>query len=347
MRAGSWKASMFGFVLYCLSCSQATPPDVKTPDTTSNNFTWTTQTFGDGASSALFDVAIVNDTLAFAVGGVYTNDTNGNLDSQPRNLAVWNGQNWRLQKLNYEGYPPVIRSIYAVSERNVWLDPWFHWDGQSFSERNIDPLLIGVRINRMWGNSATLYVAGDNGFIGCYNGSSWQSIETNTALPINDVWGAYDWQIGQWEILAVASNKHQNLGKKMLWISANAATAIVDSGLSWSLSSVYFVPGGNYYVVGDGEFEFSNLKSTGVWQLWPSGKTTNFYSEQIRGVGSNDIFIVGDYGEVVHYNGKRWVNFTSQTGFTVGYYLSVALRGNLAIAVGQSGNNAIAAIGRR
>ena len=42
-----------------------------TLDTTSHDFSWKTFTFGGGGGSVLNDVAIVNDTLAYAVGEIY------------------------------------------------------------------------------------------------------------------------------------------------------------------------------------------------------------------------------------------------------------------------------------
>ncbi|MDL1891482.1 hypothetical protein FBQ87_01125, partial [Sphingobacteriales bacterium CHB3] len=39
-----------------------------TLDTTSHNFTWQIDTLGDGNASTLNDIAIINDTLAYAVG---------------------------------------------------------------------------------------------------------------------------------------------------------------------------------------------------------------------------------------------------------------------------------------
>jgi len=44
----------------------------ETMDTTSHDFSWQIYTLGDGTgSSCLYDVAIINDTLAYAVGEIY------------------------------------------------------------------------------------------------------------------------------------------------------------------------------------------------------------------------------------------------------------------------------------
>lgn len=80
---------------YTLATAGATniTAQARTMDTTSHAFTWQSFTFGDGGGSCtLYDVAIINDTLAYAVGEIYTNGT-------MYNLARWNGQQWELKQL--------------------------------------------------------------------------------------------------------------------------------------------------------------------------------------------------------------------------------------------------------
>ena len=60
---------------YTLATAGATniTAQARTMDTTSHAFTWQSFTFGDGGGSCtLYDVAIINDTLAYAVGEIYT-----------------------------------------------------------------------------------------------------------------------------------------------------------------------------------------------------------------------------------------------------------------------------------
>ena len=70
----------------------SSPLQIRTMDTTSNNFIWQTFTFGGDAGSCLLnDVAIINDNLIYAVGAIYLKDsTTGQNDWQPYNLAIWN-----------------------------------------------------------------------------------------------------------------------------------------------------------------------------------------------------------------------------------------------------------------
>ena len=56
----------------CTTC----PPSG--PDTTSHSFNFTQYTIGGSGSSSYFkDVAIISDSLAYAVGEVYLNDSTG------------------------------------------------------------------------------------------------------------------------------------------------------------------------------------------------------------------------------------------------------------------------------
>lgn len=83
----------------------------------------------------------------------------------------------------------MIHSVFAINENDIWFDPWFHWNGQNFQELPIDPIFIGVGVNRMWGNSDEIYVVGNNGFIAHRNsnGQSWQQISSGTELPLIDI----------------------------------------------------------------------------------------------------------------------------------------------------------------
>lgn len=165
------------------------PLSISTMDTTSQNFTWEIDTLGDGNSSVLNDVAIINDTLIYAVGEMYKRDSTGQFEIDPYNVAIWTGSRWRLQRLYYQNGTGPIRSVFAISETNVWLDPWFHWDGQNFQQVPIDQIFSGARINKMWGALSSLYAVGDNGFIAHYDGRTWQKLESGTTRGINDVWG--------------------------------------------------------------------------------------------------------------------------------------------------------------
>ncbi|MGH2567361.1 MAG: hypothetical protein ACRDGA_03410 [Bacteroidota bacterium] len=80
--------SLIGFSCMFWTCKDGgvTPP-ANNQDTTSHNFSWRTFVLGDGAGSILRDVAIINDTLAYAVGEVRMKDSLGNWDPEIYNAA--------------------------------------------------------------------------------------------------------------------------------------------------------------------------------------------------------------------------------------------------------------------
>ncbi len=123
-------------------------------------------------------------------------------------------------------------------------------------------------------------------------------------------------------------------------------SVVSDSGLPTSLSGLWFQPYGRSYIVGDGIYDAAVVNSSPVWRGSVNVITT-YYTFAVRGNSVNDLFVVGSYGEVLHFNGSTWKSFREQTQLSYGSYTSVAVRGNLVIAVGYEGNRAVVARGRR
>ncbi len=337
-----------------LKCkNEPTQPKDKTPDTTSHNFSWTQTPLGDGSgSSTLYDIAIINDSLAYACGAIYYN---GSI----YNMARWDGHRWDTMHvsvtLTYTSSQIVtdqdpLKTIYAFNENDIWIVSQAggvsHWNGTQWVMLSI-PFNQGPgACNKICGTSSSdLYFVGNNGRIIHYNGSSWTKIESGTSLDIQDIYGAYNSVTSQWEILAVAGNAGSSYDRKILQIKGTSASTLSDNPISLSLSGVWFVPNQRYYVVGDGIYEKNNLSDAGwiVHQL----DLTQYYTTKVRGNSINDVFIVGAGGEVMHYNGKSWLSYQSITGLSNGAYGSVALKNNLVIAVGMDSPRAVVSIGRR
>ncbi len=327
-----------------------------TMDTTSHNFTWEIDTLGDGASSHLSDVAIVNDTCVWVVGEINVHDSVGGWKNPPYNIARWDGHSWQLYTLNFTydygtGYAQAV-AVYAFGPTDVLVSAGasvMHWNGQHWT--NLDYLyhsqgniLIGS-VYRMWGTSVNdLYGVGLQGSIVHWDGTSWQTIASGTTLDIQDVWGSRNQKTGEWEILAVASDNELNEGNKVLKINSNGAMAIPDTGLPWSLTGIWFSSSQAYYIVGDGIFFERSLNQP--WRSLHQGLTT-YYTGAVQAAKINDVAIVGAFGVVLHYNGSTWRNYQSETGLTSGSWTAVRIEENLLIAVGENLDKAVILIGRR
>jgi hypothetical protein len=319
------------------------PPDTTKNDTTSHNFIWQIDTLGDGNSSMLNDVAIINDTLVYAVGQIYLMDSTGQFDQTQYNLAKWNGKKWTLNKIfyTYQGsqFIATFRSIFAFSPNDFWVgsNQPMHWNGNTWQEYDLQSSIFNGWIYRIWGSSSSnLYMCGSNGSLAQYNGT-WQKIESGTTEDIQDIWGGTD-ASGTSYALAVASTVYYGGDSKLLRITGTSVENLNTNGLAWSISGIWFSTSHPYYVVGDGMFKKNNLTTDTLWQSFQTG-ITNYYTNKVKGNAWNDIAVAGEFGTLLHYNGSTWRNFTQQLNLPNVIFNSVAIKGNLIVAVGVLGSS--------
>ncbi len=330
---------------------------VQTLDTTSNNFTWQTYTFGaaNAGSSSLNDVAIIDENNIWAVGEIYMDDSTGNTDPQPYAIAHWDGINWKLQKVYYitsSGFKQIISNIRGIlysSSDDIWFAAGsiFHWDGKSdttqliYSRLNLsDP---NATIEKLWGNSSLIYGVGNAGTIVFYNGSTWQKIESGTTTDINDIWGYYNQATNNLSVLAVASNIHFQGDYRLLSVLGSSAKDTLNWPYNNSLSGLWFQ--GKYtpvYICGSGIKEYQQ----GGWKQL---NLPNYFTESIRGNAINDIIAVGDFGFITHFNGSSWRSINLSNNYV---FYSVAIKNNTVAIAGVSTSGvvvggAIIIIGKR
>ena len=331
-----------------LSGSLTAHTSAKTMDTSSHSWSFTTTLLGDGSgSSTLFDVAIINDTLAYAVGAIYQGGS-------VYNLAKWNGQAWQLLQIQFyticgqqstTSYP--TSSIFVFSDHDIWIamdgDQVARFDGNIQTATMCMP--VSFSIKKLWGtNPSSVYAVGSGGNIVHYDGTSWTQIVSGTSYDIRDIYGAEN------EILAVASNSdaYRPQGRTLLHIDPTTykINTVPSDGLAISLNAIWFVPSKLYLCGGDGLFHKHDVNPTSSWQMYPIGLVTNYYSDGISGNAINDVFIGCAFLEIVHFNGVTWKNYRDQIPLTNGA-LTIKMRGNFAVAVGLSGQQAIATVGKR
>ncbi|MGH2567551.1 MAG: hypothetical protein ACRDGA_04375, partial [Bacteroidota bacterium] len=63
-----------------------------------------------------------------------------------------------------------------------------------------------------------------------------------------------------------------------------------------------------------------------------------FYTRRVRGTDVHDVFVVGDFGFVAHYNGSSWRMYPEAA---VALYYSMDYKNNLMIAVGARDGKAV------
>ena len=327
-----------------------------TMDTTKHEFDWTIELLGDASGSVLTDVAIVSPNDIWAAGEMFLRDSTGQIDPIPYNAARWDGMQWNLLRILFpvfcgqSTFPAATSAVFAFNANDVWIAGAgiiiMQWNGSTFTPLCI-PQSVGTgTIKKIWGSSPnSVYCVGNNGTIAYYNGATWQRIESGTTLHVTDIYGAREPYTDDLEIIAVAADQFVSFDRAILWIDGVTVTHLPSTPINYSLSGIWFIPGRRYFVVGSGIYEKTALGETN-WRNGPLQITT-FYTNAIRGSALNDAYVVGAYGEFLHFNGITWRSFMSQTGLANGQYYAVDVKDNLVVAVGHGNPRAAVARGIR
>jgi hypothetical protein len=332
--------------------------EVTTLDTTSHDFTWQTFTFGGAnGSSYLRDVAIINENDIWAVGEIHTED---DFDSsghyQPYNAVHWNGQEWELKRalFHYQGQLMFsdIRSILAFSANDIWFEAGIHWNGENFETKPLN-IQFQSHVNAMWGTSSSdFYIVGDNGNIAHYDGASWERIESptgdgtsGTETELRYIYGDYNVRYGQYEIIISETTPITQPVQftHYYWLKNNSFVRISPDYEFPSPGKIWFKSGSKYYFSGS-----TALVATSYPDNWEplNFAPPEFYSTDVTGNGLNDIFMVGDYGRIVHFNGISWKDYGYPSAF-YGWYSKCSSKGDLVVAVGTDPYYARLIVGRR
>ena len=343
---------LFSFFIILFSCSQPTNPPVDNgPDTTSHNFSWTIDTIGT-RNSYLKDVAIINENDIWAVGEIHTDETDrydslGNWQP-PFNAVHWQGTGWELLRIpavtsmGTMSRGPML-SVFAFASDKVWIfsqaGSYAYWNGSEWKSKYVSERVGSI--TKMWGSSSQdMYFVGTNGNITHYDGQSWQRLESGTDIDIQDIWGAKNPATGEYEIIAVASYKNYGRGMKLLKITGTSVSKLDTAGLHVNESSVWFIPEKIYYITGNGVFKKNCLNDTSSWNK-ETGHP-DIYKDFIRGNAENDVFIVGSFGLVSHYNGANWKYFSgNELPSFYGVWSKCAVQTGIIAAVGVSNSKGI------
>ena len=323
---------------------------LQTMDTTSHNFTWQMFEFGgDAGSSALNDVAIIDENNIWAVGEIYLKDSLGTPDPHAYNAVHWDGQTWKLFKLQFftfcgqsytSSYP--AKAIYAFDSENIIISSNSQLTYLR-NEKQIRTECVSVSVNKIWGTSSSdLYIAGNNGSIAHYDGSKWTMIESGTGADINDIFGAINSSTGETGIYVVASSILYNPERKFIKIVDNKIVYQKDFEYEIFLSSVWLAAGRKIYVTTwNGKiYTFNNNH----WKILDY--KTEYAQTHIRGTDYNDIFVAGSFGFLTHFNGVTWKQITDVNQIS-SVISSIDINNKTIVVVGTLGSKATVKIGKR
>jgi hypothetical protein len=306
---------------------------------TSHAFVWRIDTLGLSATS-LNDVCVINDTCIWVVGQI---------NSTQYNAARFDGNRWHFYSFQfplYNGdgtvagyYNGECQAVYGFSPNHVLFSDGggvMVWNGVQARY-----LFQNLAVSKIWASSENdIYVVGGNGFIAHYNGSVWRKIESGTTTLIQDAWGSIDKATGDTLVLAAVSLFGFE-GNDRLLLRLNKSKPATH--YSWSGGSVHTVWFRNHlrlFAAGGGIW---HRLPNGTWHNQPSLPT--WFKERIRGKAENDVFAVGHFGFLAHYNGANWHVYPDLA--ITSSWDSMDYNASTVCVVGFLSGRGVVAIGRR
>ncbi len=328
-------------------CKNGTESDQDGIDTTSHEMMWSVFTFGD-RESYIYDVAIINEDSIWVVGEIYLNE-----EEEMHNAAKWNGTIWELKRLkirlNY-GQTVIVtdqdplKTVFLTADGDLWfisraggvsriIDGVYHQMKFEFGEGP-------GSVNKAWGTSSNnMYFVGPMGHITYYDGSKWFKLESPTQTDINDIWGAVNSQSGRKTILCPVSDRSHRGKYRLLTISNSTVKDTLNWDLERRILSVWFNHNSPVYECGSGLRVYKD-------NSWNEIDIPSYITLRVRGSAWNNIFVVGVFGLVMHYNGSTWHEYP-ELAFENGELKGLSVTDNLIVATGQTGSKGIIITGKR
>nr|MBC8175452.1 hypothetical protein [Candidatus Neomarinimicrobiota bacterium] len=234
---------------------------------------------------------------------------------------------------------------------NIWFASGsiYHWDGNETRLEWLRDIGTGETVEKIWASSqSNIFFVGNEGTIVHYDGVNFEYMESGTDIKLTDIWGVEDQESGEIRVWACGYSSNDG-SSVILAYYENQWYTIYErysgGGNSLSDETVYSPMAGTLWAWEDsdllwfgGGFGMFALDSA----LSPSSyEEINIYQEagyfaypwRVRGNTPNDLFIVGEYGSVFHYNGINWKwyedLYQDQSRFR-----SIAIQSDFAVIVG-------------
>ena len=339
-------------------------------DSTSHEYTWQTWILGDAPTSLWRDVCAIDENNAYVVGLAFVRDSSGKL--LKRNAMHWNGQSWEFFDIWQTGLTnaggldnPRIDTFKMISTSNmssVWGQPSDNWvfsgglpnyyDGTTY----VTDLSFWQRYTArgIWGDEENRWFYG-----GSLGGITHGSGRTYTHYPFpltersqitsmcantHEAW-AVSYRMRQGAEAAILRYDYaRDAWERFDW---HLALAGYSTAAVWC-DEIGMQPGGTVVMVGNNIIQYDT-----TWTNM-TGPLNNFmpvrprWFNDVHGTARNNIWAVGDWGCVAHFNGNTWTYYPEfhQPAALVQFLSVWALERHVFI-VGRIGIQAVIMVGTR
>ena len=293
---------LFSIFSLLSSCDATEPPGRdgnNIPNTTTHNIVWQADTLGD-FQSYLNDAWGTSQENVWAVGWI-------NLDDWGSNIMHYDGNEWT----SVDYFEANLNGIFGFSKNDIWAvgsnlevvsfkSLIAHYDGTQWKTVYINHDL--PMLSKVWGSSPQdIFAVGAKGTIMHYDGSQWSLMESGITERLRDIWGfASD------DVYACGGNG-DTFNSYLLHYNGNEWRNITDLSFSKAvdISSVWGAEQSQIHLDASGSGYFIGNPETGWAKTFiPSDNTA---LRQIDGCAVNNVFVIGAFGLVLHYNGNTWL----------------------------------------
>jgi hypothetical protein len=335
---------------------------VTTLDISSSDFTWEVLRFGESGQQNWFRSVSINNENDIWIVGIFHYWGWDTLFSEygyvPYNALHWDGQIWNYVSINPSPwqYRGAYDAIYAINDSVVWagVNAIAQLQNGEWIARTDSPDLSWMM--DIWGNSLsnTFFTYYDGGLVH-YNGTNFEIMSSGTTTHLQDIDGndervfitgfsntagmeelALEYSNGTWKRVFTSQTVDGNLSSGDL--GRPYSVKVLDDVAVFSTAAAATVK--YYYHVG-------------IMDIMPEKATPlrNYIAvERIDGNTINDLALITNGGQIVHYNGRDYLTvFDYDISGNPGdpHIWGGDFRGNVVCAVGEVLGQALVIIGRR
>jgi hypothetical protein len=329
---------------------------VETMGITSHSFQWNKEAIGLW-TSYLSDVSIVDDSCVWVVGNIYRRSQSDPSQLLIYGAAYWLGDSWRLLEVPYHidsstVMPGELVAVHAVSRTRVYAASYgelLMWDGSSWSTKAIFykswPFTHFINSVRAV-DEHLVYCGAADGVVYAVTDTSWTEISLAPGLDCVDLYSARNTRTGRDEVLAAFSAQGGGAGRALFSLDGLDAQPVLLDGIGSTITGLWFEPGSLYFAAGDVVYTSVRRSTNLRWAPDSYVQVSGTAPATLRGNELNDILLLTQFGQLVHFNGVSLRQYPSVDA-SGGVYRRIDFKGNLAVGVGEESGFGLIGIGLR
>jgi Viral BACON domain/6-bladed beta-propeller len=182
--------------------------------------------------------------------------------------------------------------------------PGNSWPGNYNRKWTVLAQTDGISLNSIWGSSSTnIFAVGDSGTILHFDGFAWNEELLATSLNLNSVWG-----LSRDNVYAVGES-----GLLLHYDGDNWSDA--SSTFTGELQDIWCNGVVNCATVGQHTTILALADGNDLWTDWGDEESRAVFAslQGVWGFSESDIYVVGDFGTLLHFGGENWTSIDIAT----------------------------------